>query len=600
MPSKYRGLALVQEAIRKESWANYSELLSGLFVTHVQFEEVQKLSGLFRSKRYDLFLEYADLLSQQQYGDITKHYVMNQLAMLIRKYPWDPKVVKTDPETKAIKSFLASERRCFLLNRKFDLYAKLRRPYEPMLQKMRQFIEYVLGEEPQISQVVAGMAFGSGASVGVHGNATNLRRKLSVDKFSCTPGALTLAYRGFSHDPFLKDFIFETRNRVSCIDHSSAKARMMGLCKFVSYNKISFVPKTAKTHRAIAVEPLLNGFVQKGIDTLLRKKLKRVGIDLSDQSKNQELARLGSVDDSDQSFCTIDLTSASDNISINVVRQILPEAWFRLLDDSRSKEFLLNGVVKRYEKFCSMGNGFCFPLETLIFVAVCVACGAGVPGTDFSVYGDDIIVRRKVAEDVLKGLKALGFIPNRRKTFVEGPFRESCGADWFAGVDVRPYILDEKLDSLQALFKFLNLSRRNRLANDFFTESRELILSKIPKRFQFWRPFSGPSDSGITAWADQHLTARNCRYRGGIWKVEQLATRPREDNSLWREGIPRSSAEMYALLAGTIPNRDGTLRFTVRRKTSTSIRFTACSGATSTLLPDTGLFALVGTFYLPR
>jgi hypothetical protein len=585
MPAKHRFLASVQEALRKESWTNYSKLLSALFKTYEHFEEISYLHGLFRSSRFDLLLEHADFLSEQKYGDMTKHYVINQFAMLIKKYPWDPKVVKTSPETKAISSFLKSERRCLLLNRKFKLYDVSRSPNERLLQDMRNFIRYTIGDEPSIPQIVSSMAFGSGASIGVHGNATHLRAKLSVGKFSCTPGALKYAYLGFSHDPFLKDFIFDTNGYVSCLDHSAAKARLMDRCTFLRYNKISFVPKTAKTFRAIAVEPLLNGYVQKGIDTLLRRKLKRVNIDLSDQSRNQRMARLGSCDDSENSFCTIDLSSASDNISIGAVRALLPEAWYHLLDDSRSTEFLLNGVVTRYEKFCSMGNGFCFPLETLIFVAVCVASNCGTPGTDFSVYGDDIVVRRKHAEMVLKNLRVLGFIPNRRKTFISGPFRESCGADWFDGVDVRPYILDEKLDSIQSLFKFLNLSRRNQLATDFFEGVRDLVLSWIPKSFHFFRPFSGPADSGITSWTDQHLASPFCRYKRGTWVVRELATRPREDISPWRDGIPRSSVEMYALLAGTVPNRSGSLRFTIRRKTSTSIRFTACSGATAMWLP---------------
>lgn len=585
MSSKHRGLALVQETIRKDSWNIYSGVLYGLFKSYNNFEEVRHLEGLFRSKRYDLFLSYADNLSEQKYGDMTKHYVMNQFAALVRKYPWDPEVVKTDPRSQAIRSFLKSERRCFLLNRKFDLYAKLRSPHNLVLEKMRSFIRFVLNDSPQIDEILGSAAFGSGASLGVHGNATNLRRKLSVDKFSCSPGALTYALRGFLLDPHLRDFILEKRGSISCLDPWDAKARLMGMCDFVSYNKVSFVPKTAKTFRAIAVEPLLNGYVQKGIDVQLRKKLKRIGIDLSDQSKNQEMARLGSLEDSEESFATIDLSSASDNISIGVVRYLLPEDWFDLLNQTRSQEFLLDGSVKRYQKFCSMGNGFCFPLETLIFVAACFAVGSGTPGTDFSVYGDDIIVRRKHAGDVLKLLRVLGFSPNQRKTFVEGPFRESCGRDWFDGVDVRPYILDEKLDSLQALFKFLNLSRRNRLATDFFDGIYDVILSYIPKKYRLFRPFSGPADSGITSWADQHLTSSTCRYRNGVWTCKELASRPVDDKSSWRVGSPVSSLEMYALLAGTISNGKGSLRFTVRRKTSTTIRFTACSGAISTWLP---------------
>lgn len=86
-----------------------------------------------------------------------------------------------------------------------------------------------------------------------------------------------------------------------------------------------------------------------------------------------------------------------------------------------------------------MGNGFCFPLETSIFAAACVAAckQAGAP-VDFRVYGDDIIVRQDVALVLNEILKSLGFRLNLSKSFIHGPFRESCGANWHGGQDVTP------------------------------------------------------------------------------------------------------------------------------------------------------------------
>lgn len=52
-------------------------------------------------------------------------------------------------------------------------------------------------------------------------------------------------------------------------------------------NRVTTVPKSAKTDRVIAIEPDLNMFIQKGIGTLLRNSLKRVGIDLNNQTPNQ-------------------------------------------------------------------------------------------------------------------------------------------------------------------------------------------------------------------------------------------------------------------------------------------------------------------------
>ena len=116
------------------------------------------------------------------------------------------------------------------------------------------------------------------------------------------------------------------------------------------------------------MEPLLNGFVQKGTDLEMRRLLRKVGIDLSDQSHNQRLAKRGS-EGGFNPYCTIDLSAASDSLSYEVVKSFLPAEWFEYLCDIRAPRFLLAGAdhTERYEKFCSMGNGFCFPLQTLLF-----------------------------------------------------------------------------------------------------------------------------------------------------------------------------------------------------------------------------------------
>jgi len=74
-----------------------------------------------------------------------------------------------------------------------------------------------------------------------------------------------------------------------------------------------------------------------------------------------------------------------------------------------------------------MGNGFTFPLETLIFWALTRAvCGSTAT---VSAYGDDIICPSDRAEDVIAVLTEVGFSVNLEKSFWNGPFRESCGSD---------------------------------------------------------------------------------------------------------------------------------------------------------------------------
>jgi hypothetical protein len=596
---KLRGLHELQKKLRDGPEELYYQVMLALFEHHSKIECLSELSLSFRERRFADALIQADSLSAQKYTDATTHFVANQFALLIKKYPWDPRVVKTNPEAEAIKAFRKSERRCFLLNRKFALYDKSRSPYEFFLQRMRGFVRYVLDDIPNLEEILDNSAFGAGASVGVHGNATNLARKILSEKWSVTPSASTYAYWSLMRNPHLSHLLY---SRISgscepvrdfslvCYDFESAKFAFKAKVSYIDYNKISFVPKTAKTHRAIAVEPLLNGFVQKGIDQVMRKRLARVGIDLSDQSKNQEYARLGSIPDSVDPYVTIDLSSASDSISIGLVRSIIPPEWFELLDATRSKYFKLGKSRERYSKFCSMGNGFCFPLESLIFAACCSACGCGEPGTDFLVYGDDIIVRQSKSGEVLRLLKVLGFTPNANKTFVNGPFRESCGSDWFNGEDVRPYTLDEKLDSLQNLFKWVNLTKRNDRSRLFFYGTDSIILSHIPHRFQFYRPVKGNADTGIDAYGDEHLSSSTCSFdrRSMTWRCEELRQRAFADEAMCDASNRRFTVDMYALLSG-VKSRAKLVEYTIRRKTSTSIGLAVYGKSSSTWLPPTDL-----------
>lgn len=582
-PKKQTSMYTVQRRLRSGSHNAYMGVMNELFQLYESFDFVKTLQGYFRSGRFDLAVTLADSLSEQKYSDATMHFVANQFAALIRKYPWDPKVVKTDPESQAVSKFLTSERKCFLLNRKFGLYASLRNPYDVEFERMRKFINYTVGESPSLSSVYEGAAFGAGASVGVHGNATNLQRKLLCETWSVTPGAVEFGFSAIVSDPHLRDLILDSREGISCIDFSTAKARFKSKIRIAANNKISFVPKTAKTHRAIAVEPLLNGYIQKGIDLLMRKHLKRIGIDLNDQSLNQRMAHSGSMDDSDESFVTIDLSSASDSISIGLARLVLPPDWFILLNHTRSPRYEFRGKSFTYHKFCSMGNGFCFPLETLLFTACCFASGCGKPGTDFSVYGDDIVVRKKHAVKVLSLLRVMGFSPNVSKTFLEGPFRESCGADWYTGKDVRPYILDYSLDSLESLFKWLNLTRRNQLTTDFFESVRPYVLGLIPHRYRFFRPHKGNADSGIDSWADEHLSSPHCFFdrRKQLWMCKTLVHKPVLDKGWARDAYRRDSVDMYSALIGSRPE-NYQVSYSFRRKTKTKVAITGYSGATAT------------------
>lgn len=429
-------------------------------------------------------------------------------------------------------------------------------------------ILYVLEEHPDLERVYNLADVTGGASLGVHGDATNLARKLLARNWTVTPSALPYFAAALCNNVTYATRVATGNGVVQSLHVSESDVKRSSV--LVNANKIAFVPKTAKTYRSIAVEPFGNGYLQKGIDLLMRNHLKRVGLDLSDQTRNQELARQGSLGSSEDSFCTIDLSSASDSISIELVREVLPPDWFNLLNRVRSPSYLLNGTEYRSEKFCTMGNGFCFPLETLIFASACHAVNAGRCGDDFSVYGDDIIVRRKVFDDVLRLLNRIGFKANVKKTFSSGPFRESCGANWYSGEDVTPFTLDFRLDSLSSMFKFVNLARRNPRSSSFLEDSIRFVLSRIPDQFLFYRPYKGASDTGIDPIGIQ-LTRKWWSTRKTPWTLHwlELETRPVKDEL---------RCPSWVVLAAALRGHSSEAPFTYRRKVVTRVRVTSRPG----------------------
>jgi hypothetical protein len=226
------------------------------------------------------------------------------------------------------------------------------------------------------------------------------------------------------------------------------------LVKVVCGNSIIAVPKNFKTNRTIAKEPCMNIYIQKGIGSVIRRRLKRVGIDLNTQVRNQEAAREGSLSGA---LATIDLSMASDTLAFELVSFLLPNDWWWALEQSRSPVGVLpSGEVLTYQKFSSMGNGYTFELETLIFWCICqeVCCANNINETDCRVlvYGDDIVVPSDKAEAVLNRLFQAGFKPNTDKTFISGPYRESCGKHYFLGHDITPFYVRKPVQMLHRLF----------------------------------------------------------------------------------------------------------------------------------------------------
>jgi len=222
--------------------------------------------------------------------------------------------------------------------------------------------------------------------------------------------------------------------------------------------RVVFVPKTLKTPRVIAVEPVCMQFVQQGISRYLvgqieRSPLTRGHVNFRDQGINQDLALRASAD---RRLATVDMSEASDRVSMaHFQRAFASRPDLRhLMDACRSMRAQLpDGREVDLRKFASMGSALCFPVEALIFFISIIASRCSRAGQfptrstvakmarSVYVYGDDIIVPADETSAICEDLEALGFRVNAHKTFWNGKFRESCGLDAYDGTPVTPVYL---------------------------------------------------------------------------------------------------------------------------------------------------------------
>lgn len=533
----------------------FRETANSFGLSHIG--SVRDAFALLKNGKYASFLELTDSWAGQQYQSSREHRAWNQLACLLKKYPFDDPSL--DRRGAALSSFWKAERRCKRYNQIF----RLRREYirhdltNRILNAAREQIYHLLGEKPNMRAIYDMCDFGPGASIGTHGDSTSGPRKLD-STWTVTPGCAPYAAAAMQHHHHAIGALAP----IVCYDPQWISTAFHNRVKHVGYNNIVCVPKTAKTDRTIAIEPLWNTYVQKGIDTYMRKKLRAWGIDLRDQEVNQKLAMQGSMD---SSFATIDLSSASDSISIELVRELLPPEWFVVLNAVRSHSFNIEGKTYRYEKFCSMGNGFCFPLETLIFASVVRAVYEVTGDSVYAVYGDDIIVQQSSALLVIEGLTALGFRVNVDKTFIHGPFRESCGADYYHGVDVRPYYYKTLPVYWHDLFRTLNGLWRKGLHEPWLA-----LFRLLPAQWRFLRPFDCEDDRAITTHLDRFMSSPFARWRRDQqrWSYPVVTLSPCYDFRKLSE-----AATWYGLLQGSAAQRGSRIGTPFRRRAHAKVSF---------------------------
>lgn len=222
---------------------------------------------------------------------------------------------------------------------------------------------------------------------------------------------------------------------------------------FVTGSRATTVDKTSTARRMIAIEPTGNMFFQQGLMALIYELMEHAGLNVEFlQQQHRERARIASITSKE---ATIDWSSASDCVSLELLRWLLPPNWFYWLELVRCPTMELNGTDVKLNMFSTMGNATTFPLETLVFWTIgqaLLSVRSGDRSTfidpnydkrAISVFGDDCIVPTYLATDFMSVLTQVGFIVNTEKSFYsedEG-FRESCGGDYYHGYDVRPFHL---------------------------------------------------------------------------------------------------------------------------------------------------------------
>lgn len=536
----------------KGHWVVFSALVTGS-ASVIGFDMLCDFLSVIRKKDVKGLLDLTARIesSTSLYSrDNSVLYVrtVRQLCAFLKKFPFTQEEYAHDRRATAIEKWKSAEDQCATTNARL---CNLRREEIPSWVTIAQrLIQDVLQDLPaeRVMKIISHGQHGPGQTLSNIGNRTTNYYKFADLPYTCTKSALSYAYAAISSDPQWMDFL-EGSGRRTCVpspDMPLYQKQLMLLeqcVEIVDHDRVTFVPKDAKTDRPIAVGGSLNIYLQLGVKEYLTSRLKRFGVDLTDQQRNVELAYAGSRYDllnglhNPSQFSTIDLASASDTISTELVKLLLPPEWWAFLEDLRHTTGELDGELVNYNKFSAMGNGFTFPLESLIFWAVAKAATLEkrIPCTikDIAVYGDDIIVRERAAQHVISALEWSGFSVNNEKSFITGPFKESCGADYFRGTDVRPLYLKRRLETHADIYYVCNSFARRLMGGKRSAGASAAYAAALGLLRRGWidfHPLEETSDQGLIVPLS-YMTSMGLRPWLSSTEEEYLTRRHQLQNS---------------------------------------------------------------------
>lgn len=507
-------------------------------LSHVlSIDDRTQIASVVRSRDLDQLFDLVQSWGLQRMPDMRDSVATKrakyQLAALLKKFQFPTK--REARLALAKEKFLAGEEQCAWFNR--EGFSKLSVALESWMVNVftyaRSFMEKLLGYElPSLDVMTERSRHGPGATTDTEHGCVSSYHKFEKWPYRCTAAALRYARLLISSDErWLGALEDDYRCRFGIPKHYILNRQVFwdSVFEVVDGNRIAFVPKDARVERSIAIEPTMNLYLQLGVDGFIRRRLKRWGVDLDSQEKNQKLAFRGSVEQNDP-FVTIDLANASNTISVRLCELLLPREWFTHLMNLRSPKGNLNGLTLSYEMISSMGNGFTFALESAIFTSIIIGVMRETNGSintdDFAVFGDDLIVRQSLADRVIEALSNCGFKINTDKSYLSGPVRESCGTDWFQGKPVRPVFLSDTPHEVDELFSDINRIKRILELRWCIEESKtvQMLSQYIPENF---RDCVGPySDEVFDAYI--HSASPQVPYRRCVYKYKRLIRKPIE------------------------------------------------------------------------
>jgi hypothetical protein len=221
----------------------------------------------------------------------------------------------------------------------------------------------------------------------------------------------------------------------------------------------------------------------------------------SSQDSSRQLALKGSIDNTDETPVTIDLSKASDRLQLLLVIFLLKGDFLHWALCARSwGSHTPHGVVE-HSMFDGMGSALTFPIQTMVFISISLlatmiavyehdmgtapvsynvlfedylnTCGVKKHfrrwAKNIRVYGDDIIVPKIAADKAVDLLDRLGLRVNYDKSFYKNEaVREACGIYALGGRDITPLRFRQPVVKNNGPYDFAALESAREYANSAY------------------------------------------------------------------------------------------------------------------------------------